>query len=77
MVAFDGIRRVYYLPYLLWIFEKYSQFSPVFIPGFQDIRVPLIPLFAELFLGKFGVIKIHSAVDFLSHHYKVWVAGRG
>lgn len=65
MIAFDGIRRIYYLPYLLRIFEKYSQFSPVFIPEFQDIRVFFIPLFAELFLGKFSVVKVHSAVDFI------------
>ena len=39
MVAFDGIRRVYYLPDLLRIFEKYSKFSPVFIPGFQNIQI--------------------------------------
>ena len=65
MVSFDGIRCIYYLPYLLWIFEKYSQFSPVFIPGFQDIRVLLIPLFAEFFLGIFSIVKVHSTVDFL------------
>ena len=65
MVAFDGIRRIYYLPNFLRIFEKYGQFSPVFIPGFQDIRVFLIPLLSEFFLGKFSVIEVHSAVDFL------------
>ena len=65
MVAFDGIRRVYYLTNFLRIFKKYREFSPVFIPGFQDVRVLLIPLFAELLLGKFSVIKVHSAVDFL------------
>ena len=65
MVAFDSIRRIYYPPDFLRIFEKYGQFSPVFIPGFQDIRVLLIPLFTKFFLGKFGVIKVHSAVDFL------------
>ena len=65
MVAFDGICRVYYLPDLLRIFKKYSKLSPVFIPGFQDIRVLLIPLLTEFFLRKFGVIKVHSAVDFL------------
>ena len=65
MVALDSIRRVYYLPDLLRIFKKYSKLSPVFIQGFQNIRVLLIPLLAELLLGKFSVIEIHSAVDFL------------
>ena len=65
MVAFDGIRRVYYLPDLLRIFEKYSKFSPVFILGFQNIRVLLIPLLTEFLLRKFGVIEVHGAVDFL------------
>ena len=65
MVAFDGIRRIYYLPDFLRIFEEYSQFSPVFIPGLQNIRVLLIPILAELFLGKFSVIKIHRTVNFL------------
>ena len=65
MVAFDGIRRVYYLPDLLRIFEKYSKFSPIFIPGFQNIRVLLIPLLTEFLFRKFSVIEIHGAVDFL------------
>ena len=65
MVALDGIRRVYYLPDLLRIFKKYSKLSPIFIPGFQNIRVLLIPLLTEFFLRKFGVIEVHSAVDFL------------
>ena len=65
MVAFDGICRVYYLPDLLRIFEKYSKFSPIFIPGFQNIRVLLIPLLTEFFLRKFGVIEVYSAIDFL------------
>ena len=65
MVALDGIRRIYYLTNFLRIFEKYSKFSPVFIPGFQDIRIFLVPLLAEFFLRKFGIIKVHSAIDFL------------
>ena len=65
MVALDGIRRVYYLPDLLRIFKKYSKLSPVFIPGFQNIRVLLIPLLTEFFFRKFSVIKVHSAIDFL------------
>ena len=65
MVTLDGIRRVYYLSNFLWIFKEYGQLSPIFIPGFQDVRVFLISLLAELFLCKFGVIKVHSAVNFL------------
>ena len=65
MVAFDSICRIYYLPDLLWIFEGHSQFSPVFIPGFKDIRVLLIPFLAKFFLGEFSVIEIHGAVNFL------------
>ena len=65
MVALDGIRRVYYLPDLLRIFKKYSKLSPVFIPGFQNIRVLLIPLLTEFLFRKFSVIEVHGAVDFL------------
>ena len=65
MVSLDGIRRVYYLSNLLRIFKKYSKLSPVFIPGFQNIRVLLIPLLTEFLFRKFGVIKVHSTIDFL------------
>ena len=65
MVALDGICRVYYLPDLLRIFKKYRLFSPVFIPGFQNIRVLFVPLLTEFLFRKFSVIEVHSAVDFL------------
>ncbi len=65
MVALDSIRRIYYLTNFLGIFKKYSKLSPVFIPGFQNIRVLLILLLTEFLFRKFSVIKVHSAVDFL------------
>lgn len=81
MVAFDGVCRVYYLPDLLRVFEKYSKLSPISVPRFQDVRIFLVPFFAEfLFVEHFPkqVILLSDTLEaptmdslwnYLSHFY--------
>ena len=63
--TFCFICRIYYLPNLLRIFEKSCKFRPIFIPGFKNVRILLIPLFTKFFLCIFCIIKINRAIDFL------------
>ena len=65
MVAFNRIGRIYYLPYFLRIFEKGSEFSPVLVPRFQNIRILPVLLLTELLFRKFCIFKIHSSIYLL------------
>ena len=48
---------------ILWIFEECCQFSPVFVPGFENIRVLFVPFLTEFFPCVFCVLKIYCTVD--------------
>ena len=65
MVAFNRIGRIYYLPYFRRIFEKGSEFSPVSVPGLQNIRVLPVPLLAELLFRKFCVLEVYGSIYLL------------
>jgi len=51
-------------PDLIREFKEGYQLRPVFIPGFQDVGVLLVPFFPELLFGVFGVFQIDRAVNF-------------
>jgi len=65
MIAFNRVCGVYDLPDLRRILKKRSQLRPVSIPGFQDIGIFSVPLFAEFFLCELCIIKIYCAVYLL------------